>query len=662
MVECLVTSLPLATIEEDTSDSSSDTEKTPSRNTSFSKTSIPVPPQEGAAVDYPKGKRRRKKGVTVCLTNCRYDVIRRTASKFGYKEVSEGEAWNLYWTDLSISIERCKEMKRYQKINHFPGMLEICRKDLLARNLNRMLRLFPKDYNFFPKTWCLPADLGEVLSYGRLRKNKTFILKPDAGSQGRGILLTKNLKEIKPSDRVICQVYMSRPFLIDGYKFDLRVYTLVTSCEPLRIYVYEEGLCRFATSRYKEPTGVNITNVFMHLTNYAVNKHSRTYNVDAEGGSKRKLSWLYSYLRSIGHDVEKLWHRIDDVIIKTVISAYPVLKHSYSACFPNHDIMPACCELLGTDIILDRKLNPHILEVNHSPSFHTDTALDCEVKESLLTDMFAIMNLELCDKRKIMREDKKRVRDRLLHGATKDNQAATRGADGRTFADYYKRETSHRGNFRLVYPLPSSDHIYGRFFNQGQGSLYCDTAASRARETAQTMLRGEMQAKIEATRRLNIRQQTAAQQQQRQQQQRQPSGPVRPKPEMPRLRHSIPQVPMTVGGSFEPQMIVEADEKERIQRLHQRDYLVRSSGLLEHVYVGLKVNGVLRPQDERKFSALEKMRCRRIGGANGPTIVDLLDGIKGGVALLDNRKNGMPVTWSAVARNQTANGEKAKNN
>lgn len=82
-------------------------------------------------------------------------------------------------------------MKRYQKINHFPGMLEICRKDLLARNLNRMLRLFPKDYNFFPKTWCLPADLGEVLSYSRLRKNKTFILKPDAGSQGRGIMLTK---------------------------------------------------------------------------------------------------------------------------------------------------------------------------------------------------------------------------------------------------------------------------------------------------------------------------------------------------------------------------------------------------------------------------------------------------------------------------------------
>lgn len=37
-------------------------------------------------------------------------------------------------------------------------MSEICRKDLLARNMNRMLKLFPKDYNIFPRTWCLPAE------------------------------------------------------------------------------------------------------------------------------------------------------------------------------------------------------------------------------------------------------------------------------------------------------------------------------------------------------------------------------------------------------------------------------------------------------------------------------------------------------------------------
>lgn len=85
-------------------------------------------------------------------------MVRRTAAKFGMREVAESDNWDLYWTDLSISVERAKDMRRFQRVNHFPGMLEICRKDLLARNLNRMLRIFPKDYGFFPKTWCLPAE------------------------------------------------------------------------------------------------------------------------------------------------------------------------------------------------------------------------------------------------------------------------------------------------------------------------------------------------------------------------------------------------------------------------------------------------------------------------------------------------------------------------
>lgn len=105
-----------------------------------------------------KRRRRRRRSITICTASCRYEVVRRVAYRMGMKEVLEDESWNIYWTDLSISVERCKEMKRFQKINHFPGMSEICRKDLLARNLNRMLKLYPEEYSFFPKSWCLPAE------------------------------------------------------------------------------------------------------------------------------------------------------------------------------------------------------------------------------------------------------------------------------------------------------------------------------------------------------------------------------------------------------------------------------------------------------------------------------------------------------------------------
>ena len=66
---------------------------------------------------------------------------------------------------------------------------------------------------------------------------------------------------MKPGEHMICQQYVSKPFLIDGFKFDLRIYALVTSCDPLRLFVFKDGLARFATQKYTEPTNSNIVSV-----------------------------------------------------------------------------------------------------------------------------------------------------------------------------------------------------------------------------------------------------------------------------------------------------------------------------------------------------------------------------------------------------------------
>ena len=76
---------------------------------------------------------------------------------------------------------------------------------------------------------------------------------------------------------MICSQYLGNPMLIDDYKFDLRVYVLITSVTPLRIFLYHEGLARFATSAYVSPVGSNLNNLYMHLTNYAINKDSDNF-------------------------------------------------------------------------------------------------------------------------------------------------------------------------------------------------------------------------------------------------------------------------------------------------------------------------------------------------------------------------------------------------
>ncbi len=61
--------------------------------------------------------------------------------------------------------------------------------------------------------------------------------------------------------------YLSDPYLINGSKFDLRVYVYVSCYDPLKIYVFKEGLARFATCKYSSAMK-HLSNRFMHLTNY----------------------------------------------------------------------------------------------------------------------------------------------------------------------------------------------------------------------------------------------------------------------------------------------------------------------------------------------------------------------------------------------------------
>ena len=102
------------------------------------------------------------------------------------------------------------------------------------------------------------------------------------------------------------------------------------------------------------------------------------------------------------------------MIIKALVAAHPVLTHNYHSCFPSHTLGSACFEILGFDVLLDSKLRAWLLEVNHSPSFHTDSPLDKEVKEGLLEDTLRLLDLRASDRRQCLEEDKRRVQQRLL--------------------------------------------------------------------------------------------------------------------------------------------------------------------------------------------------------------------------------------------------------
>ncbi|XP_038591113.1 tubulin polyglutamylase ttll6 isoform X1 [Micropterus salmoides] len=537
-----------------------------------------------------KKRRKGKKRLWINLTSCKYESVRRAARRYGLREAMEGEDWTLFWTDCSVSLDRVKDMKRYQKINHFPGMSEICRKDLLARNMNRMLKLFPKDYNIFPRTWCLPADYSDFQAYTRAKKSKTYICKPDSGCQGKGIFITRSSKDIQPGEHMICQVYISRPFIVDGYKFDLRIYVLVTSCDPFSIFMFKEGLARFCTTKYNEPTHGNVDDVCMHLTNYSINKNSENFVRDEDTGSKRKLSTLNKLLESRSCNTDKMWNDIEDVIIKTLISAHPILKHNYHTCFPNHTSGSACFEILGFDVLLDHRLRPWVLEVNHSPSFTTDSQLDREVKDALLYDTLVLINLGACDRRKITKEERRRVKDRLQQNSTKEARTEElRQCQAATVEQMERYEARHLGGFKRIYPREGGEK-YDKYFKHSS-SLFQETAASKAREECARQQLQELHLKqeqkerdLKGGRRKDLQGETAGERvKPRRAQTQAPDSNCDPQP-LPLSGASLYPEAADVREEKEEDKEEDMEEQERVNALLQRKKLLQDLGVVDQIH------------------------------------------------------------------------------
>lgn len=141
----------------------------------------------------------------------------------------DNDEWDVMWTDLCMPQERFVRCGHHQKMNHFPAMYHICRKNLLAKNLKKMERFFPNEFKIFPKTWVLPHEAVELRNYVEKKKVVSMIVKPECLSQGKGIYITKRIEDINLNEHLVVQKYMKNPYLIDGCKFDLRIYVMVLS-------------------------------------------------------------------------------------------------------------------------------------------------------------------------------------------------------------------------------------------------------------------------------------------------------------------------------------------------------------------------------------------------------------------------------------------------
>eukprot|EP00045_Choanoeca_perplexa_P011280 m.118781 g.118781 ORF g.118781 m.118781 type:complete len:700 (-) comp15575_c1_seq4:833-2932(-) len=361
----------------------------------------------------------------------RQPVIRRAAVALNLRQTTryKKEDFDLAWfagvKDVSPAFFTNKIASYpHRMVNRFPRVREALGKSNFSRLMEAFYQVSPSHRRFAPKTFI--ERLPEPNELAELEVDTVMILKPNLARGGTGIHL-KALSALKQEEDVlkqVGQVYLAKPLLLNGYKFDLRLYVLVTSLDPLIAYLYDDGLVRVCTETYQAPAETNLANLQMHLTNYAVNKTSDKFKsrfsagfspeedaasdraeaycvdfdvrkrTDVEGvqdadmpDSKQNLLSLYAQLEAQGCNVATIQHDIQECVCQALVAMAPmlrvntkdVLKHQVNAI----DGQSRCFQVLGFDLMLDEDGKPWMIEVNTNPSLLCGTAVDWIIKEPL---------------------------------------------------------------------------------------------------------------------------------------------------------------------------------------------------------------------------------------------------------------------------------------
>ncbi|XP_062123780.1 tubulin polyglutamylase ttll-5 isoform X1 [Drosophila sulfurigaster albostrigata] len=411
-------------------------------------------------------------------------LLRKIFNVHGLTEVQGDSNFNLLWTGVHMKLDTLRNLALYQRVNHFPRSYELTRKDRLYKNIERMQHLRGmKHFDIVPQSFILPLEIRDLI-FAHNKHRGPWIVKPAASSRGRGIFIVNSPDQIPQDEQVLVSKYIVDPLCIDGHKCDLRVYVLVTSFDPLIIYLYEEGIVRLATVRY-DRNADNLWNPCMHLCNYSINKYHSDYirssdAQDEDVGHKWTLSALLRHLKLQGCDTHLLMLNIEDLIIKAVLACAQTIISACRMFVPN---VNNCFELYGFDILIDNTLKPWLLEVNLSPSMGVDSPLDTKVKACLVTDLLTCVGIPAFTPEMRTHYDGKssRLRSSSCQRQVDTSESALRSTKSKKkpvipltqeeqrILRSARLQYTRRGGFVRIFPTDDTMQRYGNFLDPANG-------------------------------------------------------------------------------------------------------------------------------------------------------------------------------------------------
>jgi tubulin polyglutamylase TTLL4 len=258
-----------------------------------------------------------------------------------------------------------------------------------------MRKKFPKDFDYMPETYSYPENKKEIekkFSNYKLDLNDLWLIKPKSGSLGEGIYIFENFTKIP--DVYLITRYISNPHLINKLKYDFRIYVLITGLAPLKVYLYKEGMVRFATDEYNLDKN-HLSHKYSYLTNVNINQknkqeYKKATNADTQEGSKWSLQVYEDYCNNNNIDYMHIRKQMGDIAIKSVLSVHEQFLNRIKE---NETQDRNHFKLLGFDFLLDENMKVHLIEINSRPSLLMGDINDRKLKPQLIADCLNIIGI-----------------------------------------------------------------------------------------------------------------------------------------------------------------------------------------------------------------------------------------------------------------------------
>lgn len=281
--------------------------------------------------------------------------VKQTFKRIGFDRWNEKTGdWDVMWSyEYPFGkVVTTTTLKPHQRVNHFPGSGYLTSKGYLAMSKSR----------YIPLAFSLPQNLTHFKAYVEKHPEKMWVQK---NNKHRGIKI-KTQKELDFSapDSFI-QEFIRKPFLIDGRKFDIGIYTVITSIDPLIIYVLDtEWLIRYCPENYEPFDASNVRKYVVE------DDYTPTWKMPSlmQGYQRMKLSHkesLLNYLKKSGHNEKKVTEDLYEAVSELIWEKQPNIISSV-AYYPYGT--RSFFELVRFDFVLDEDLNVYAMEVNMSPN------------------------------------------------------------------------------------------------------------------------------------------------------------------------------------------------------------------------------------------------------------------------------------------------------